>query len=187
MRAPPDESAAGESSDCASADRASFLCLAGAGAGAGLWKNASGSKTLSTWYTASCPSVYTVFASVALVTPVVTFTAFPEVVTLRSNEPCLPPACVIIGWRGTTWNWTSSTFCWSVNELRIPGLRLEKAESVGAKRVIPWFCELLSCVSIWSATFVVCRRRMNIEYWPDFSRMAVRYPIKQVQFCMDVC
>lgn len=36
----------------------------------------------------------------------------------------------------------------------MPDLRLEKALSVGAKRVMPWF-EVLSCVSIWSAILVL--------------------------------
>ena len=58
------------------------------------------------------------------------------------------PACVLTGLLrvskfemetnvGSTWNWMSSFFCWSLRELRKPGLRLEKALSFGANRVRP--------------------------------------------------
>jgi len=57
--------------------------------------------------------------------------------------------------------------------LRVPGFRLLKALSVGAKRVRPWK-ELLSWLVIWSPTWVDFRRRIRVVYCPPFSRIAVR-------------
>lgn len=54
----------------------------------------------------------------------------------------------------------------------MPGLRLEKALSVGAKMVRPWL-ELLSWVLIWSASWVLFNSRIKVVYWPAFSRIAV--------------
>lgn len=64
---------------------------------------------------------------------------------------------------GRMWNCSSATFCWSVREFSVPEGRAEKALSVGANTVRPWL-ELLSCVLIWSQTWVVLQRRMRVVY-----------------------
>ena len=57
-------------------------------------------------------------------------------------------------------------------ELSVPALRLEKALSVGAKMVRPWF-ELLSCELMRSATCVALSSLMKVVNWPAFSRILV--------------
>lgn len=122
--------------------------------------------------------------TLVFVSPVVILTEFPEVVTLRGNLPsALSPACVLKGllivWNwvddryvGIIWNCTSSTFCSSESEFKVPDLRLEKALSVGANMVMPLFV-LLSCPRSWLATAVAFRRRMKRVNWPAFSRILV--------------
>ena len=175
---------AGVESDGASEGEAAFLGFGVSGGGAEGLTTPIGRSTWSIWYTASWPSVYTVLATDVLVSPDVMFTWFPDVVIFREKSPLLlPPACVLTGlltvWNceverkeDTTWNCTSWAFCWSVNEFRVPALRFEKALSVGANMVRPWF-ELLSWMLIRSSIWVLFSSRMKVVYWPAFSRIAV--------------
>ncbi|WVZ00077.1 hypothetical protein V8G54_026146 [Vigna mungo] len=71
---------------------------------------------------------------------------------------------------GSTWNWMSSFFCWSLRELRKPGLRLWKELSFGANSVKPLF-ELRSWALIWVETCVVVRRRIRVVKPPAFLRI----------------
>lgn len=91
------------------------------------------------------------------------------------------PACVLTGLLrvskfemetnvGSTWNWMSSFFCWSLRELRKPGLRLWKALSFGANTVNPLF-EFRSWALIWVETCVVVRRRIRVVNPPAFLRI----------------
>ena len=56
-----------------------------------------------------------------------------------------------------------------MSELSIPVLRFEKALSVGANTVRPWF-KSLSCELIWSSIWVLFSSRMNVVYLPLFLR-----------------
>lgn len=68
------------------------------------------------------------------------------------------------------WNWMSSFFCWSLRELRKPGLRLAKALSFGANKVMPPF-EFRSWELSWVDTWVVWRRRIRVVNPPAFLRI----------------
>lgn len=83
---------------------------------------------------------------------------------LSANLSGFSPACVLTGLLrvskfetetnvGSKWNWMSSFFCWSLRELRKPGLRLEKALSLGANKVKPPFV-VRSWELIWLETCV---------------------------------
>ncbi len=61
-----------------------------------------------------------------------------------------------------------------MREFSAPDLRLEKALSVGAKMVRPWL-ELLTCVLIWSASWVLFSNRMRVVNWPALVRIPVMF------------
>jgi len=110
------------------------------------------------------------------------FTWFPpELVMFSANLSGFSPACVLTGllkvskletetYVGSKWNWMSSFFCWSLRELRKPGLRLEKALSFGANRVRPPLV-VRSWELIWLETCVAWRRRIRVVNPPAFLRI----------------
>nr|AFK34961.1 unknown [Lotus japonicus] len=71
------------------------------------------------------------------------------------------------------WNWHSSIFWFSFRELRNPALRCEKAESSGARMVMPPFLAVMSCELMLFMISVVFRRRIRTEKILAFLRILV--------------
>ena len=73
---------------------------------------------------------------------------------------------------GIMWNFVSAAFCSSVNELRVPVFRFEKALSVGAKTVKP-LPGFLSWVLIRESTWLLFSSPMKVVNLPAFVRTAM--------------
>lgn len=71
------------------------------------------------------------------------------------------------------WNCKSSIFLFSSKELRNPALRLENAESSGARIVKPPFLAVMSCEFTLLMISVVFRRRIRTENVFAFLRIVV--------------
>lgn len=71
------------------------------------------------------------------------------------------------------WNCKSSIFLFSSKELRNPALRLENAESSGARIVKPPFFAVMSCEFTLLMISVVFRRRIRTENVFAFLRIVV--------------
>ena len=120
----------------------------------------------------------------ALTTPVEMLTLFPNAFTFNGSLAGSLPATVCTGLlreskfeldtnSGNMWNCTSSIFWPSFRELRKPALRLEKAESSGARMVMPPLLAVMSCELMLFMISVVLRRRIRTENIFAFFRILV--------------